>query len=150
MESNLLDILGKLVTNDFILAATLFERNTLAQNIELVKKVSVRREFEEKQIENLFNKISNLKRTRNLFIHGIWGEPFELDNDLVIICQEAKLDYKEEFEHGLGVTQTWKSKKHNEFRLTYFKKLVDNVEEIILIQHNLREELEKYNFDSSF
>jgi hypothetical protein len=38
MEADLLKILGKLITSDFILASTLFERNTLAQNIEMIKK----------------------------------------------------------------------------------------------------------------
>lgn len=95
MESNLITILGQLIVDNFVLTSTILERNSLAQNIELLKKINKYRGYEEAAIKNLTDKISNVKSKRNLFIHGIWSDPFELDNDIIILCYEARLLYEE-------------------------------------------------------
>jgi hypothetical protein len=146
MEADLLKILGKLITSDFVLANTLFERNTLAQNIEMVKKISDLKQYEVKTIKGLTDKISNIKKTRNLFIHGVWSEPIEKDNDIIITCRESKLDYWEDFENGIRMGRTWCSNKRTEIRLSYMRKLVDKVEEIILIEEHLLKKLEDYDY----
>lgn len=38
MESNLLTILGLLIIDNFVLTSTVLEKNSLAQNIDLLKK----------------------------------------------------------------------------------------------------------------
>lgn len=150
MESKLLDILGKHITSDFVLANTLFEKNTLYQNIELLKNINKLKDFENDTVKTLINKISNIRKTRNLFIHGVWSEPIEFENDIIIVCRESKLDYSEEKVEGKIVSQLWGSKKSTEFRLSYIRKLVDNVEEIILIEDYLLKKIEDYDYHNNF
>lgn len=146
MESKLLDILGKHITSDFVLANTLFERNTLYQNIEMLKSVNDLKAFEEETTKKLIQKISSIRKTRNLFIHGVWNEPIEFENDILIVCRESKLDYSEERQNGVRVSRLWGSKKSTEFRLSYIRKLVDNVEEILLIEDYLIKKFEDYDY----
>ncbi len=77
MESKLLDILGKHLTSDFVLANTLFERNTLYQNIEMLKSVSDLKSFEEETV--IPNK--NIKKTNfaNWFFYVIFGLYYNSD-----------------------------------------------------------------------
>lgn len=146
MESKLLDILGKHITSSFVLAHTLFERNTLYQNIELLKNINDLKGFEEETVKKLIQKISNIRKTRNLFIHGVWDEPIEFENDILIICRESKLDYKEEIQNGERVSRIWTNNKSTEFRLTYIRKLVDNVEEILLMEDYLIKKFKDYDY----
>ena len=147
MESNLLTILGSLIADDFVLTTTILERNSLAQNIELLKKLNNYRDYEKKSLRNLIDKISKIKGTRNLFIHGIWGEPFELDNDIIMTCDEAKLLYEEEKDaNGLIENKSWASKTRHEFRLSYIQKLVENVEDIITVQNYFINKLSGHTF----
>lgn len=146
MESKLLEILGKHITSDFVLANTLFERNTLYQNIELLKSINNLKKFEQETIKKLVQKISNIRKTRNLFIHGVWSEPIEFENDILIVCRESKLDYSKEMENGRVVSEYWTSKKSTEFRLSYIRKLVDNVEEILLIEDYIIKKMEDYDY----
>ncbi len=74
MESNLLDILGKLIVDDFVLTNTILEKNSLAQNIELLKSINRYRGFQEKYFESLISKMGSVRKNRNLFIHGVWSE----------------------------------------------------------------------------
>jgi len=146
MKSKLLEILGKHITSDFVLANTLFERNTLYQNIEMLKRINSRKDYEVEIVKKLIQKISNIRKTRNLFIHGVWDEPIEFENDILIICRESKLDYSEEKENGEIISRQWASKKTTEFRLSYIKKLVDKVEEILLIENYLIKKMEDYDY----
>ena len=147
MESNVLSVLGRLIVDDFVLAQTLIEKNTLTQNIELLKRVSTLRDYEVAEIKNLSDKISNLRRVRNLFVHGVWGEPFMMDGDVFIDCYETKLDYNEEFGEDVRINQIWSSMKKNEFRLSYIKTLIENVNDVIKLQNHLIHKLENHNFD---
>lgn len=146
MESNLLKILGLLIIDNFVLTATILERNSLAQNIELLKKVNKYRGYEENAIKNLIEKIGHIKGKRNLFIHGIWSEPFESNNDVVISCYEPKLLYEEEKE-GDKISKLWTSSNKHEFKLTYIKKLVENIGNIITEQDYLIRKLDGHNFE---
>jgi hypothetical protein len=141
LESNLLSLLGKLVLDDFILTNTLLERNSLSQNIELLKKINKYRNFEEDTVEKLIGKISSIRGKRNLFIHGIWGKPFISENDLMVICSEPKLLYKE---NSRG--KSWSSKKNHEFRLGYLRKQVDHIDEILMAQDYLLKKLENFEY----
>lgn len=40
VEFNIIKFLGKLIIDDFVLTNTILERNSLAQNIELLKKLT--------------------------------------------------------------------------------------------------------------
>lgn len=146
MESNLLEIVSRFTTDDFVLGYTIFERNTLSQNIDLAKELSDKRNYEVEFTKMLADKISNTKKIRNLFIHGVWGEPIMKENDLIIRCSESKLDYTEKYQDGKRITRSWGNAKSREFRLSYLRKLVENVEEIILMQNHLLKRLNEFNY----
>jgi len=146
MESKLLIIVGKHITSDFVLANTLFERNTLASNIEMLRSINDLKDFENETVKQLIQKISNIKKIRNLFIHGVWSDPIERENDIFIICRESKLDYSEKKENGNRISRLWGSNKSTEFRLSYIRKQVDHVEEILLIEDYLIKKFEDYDY----
>jgi hypothetical protein len=141
LESNLLNLLGKMIIDDFVLTNTLLERNSLSQNIELLKRINKYRQFEEDTIRKLIEKISSIRVNRNLFIHGIWGKPFMAENDLMIICAEPKLLYEENER-----VRSWASKKNHKFRLPYLKKQVDHIDEILMAQEYLLKKMEDFDY----
>ena len=147
LEYNVLKLLGRHISEDFVLTNNLFERNSLAQNIEFLKKINIRKGFEVDAISNLIQKITNIKKKRNLFIHGLWGKPRSEENDWIITCQEPKMDYSEQHENGKRIRQTWKSTTDYEFRLSYLKKLTQDINDIIFAQNYLIEKIELYDFD---
>ena len=147
VEYNILKLLGGLISSDFVLTNTLLERNSLAQNIEYLKKINKIREFEVQAMSNLIQQITNIKRKRNLFIHGLWTQPIQKENDIIIKCNDPKLDYSERTEDGSLISKTWTSLTEYEFRLSYLKKLATNLSDIILAQENLIERLEDHEFE---
>ena len=147
MEYRLLQFLGGLIIDDFVLTNTIFEKNSLYQNIELIKEINKKRKFQKSAVDKLIEQISNIRGKRNLFIHGIWGEPISKENDLIINCDEPKLDYSEERLIGGLMSQSWRSVKSYEFRLSYIKKLVENLNDIIYTQEFLIEKLKEHVFD---
>jgi hypothetical protein len=132
LEFNLLSILSKLILDDFVLTFTILERNSLSQNIELLKKLNKYKGFEEKSINELIKSIGNLKTTRNLFIHGIWGEPYIAENDISINCKEARILYQEDERK-----KSWASARNHTFRLSYIKKQIQIIDDLILAQDYL-------------
>nr|WP_320021605.1 hypothetical protein [uncultured Draconibacterium sp.] len=148
MEYNLSLILGKLFgNNDDLITVTLIEKNTLSQNIELLKKINRIRSYEETALNNLIELIGRVKSNRNLFIHGIWGAPFESENDIKIVCDERKIRYVEEKDkNGRRTEQIWYHSKNHIFRLSYLKKQITTINDIILAQESLIKKLEFETF----
>ena len=137
IEYNILTILGLLIIEDFVLSGTLLERNTLERNIELLKKVNQYRMFKTSLVSQMLAKLGSVKKNRNLFIHGIWSEPYIEENDLMISCSERKIQHTM-LSHG----NNWSSAKNHKFRIGYIKKQVLIIDEIILTQDHLIKELE--------
>lgn len=69
MESKLLIIVGKHITSDFVLANTLFERNTLASNIEMLKNINDLKDFENETVKKLIQKNIKYKKDKK-FIYS--------------------------------------------------------------------------------
>lgn len=143
MEANIMKILGLLVVDDYILTSLLFEKNTLHQNIEFLKKVAKHRGHEKKVIDELICLIGNVKAKRNLFVHGVWSTPYELDNEVFIECHEPRLHVETEVQNGFTTTWTNEFKTHK-FRLSYIKKLVEDINDIILAEASLIKRLEMF------
>ena len=148
VEYKVLKMLGLLISDDFVLTNTLFERNSLSQNIEFLKKINKLKRIEEVSIHNLIGKITNIKGKRNLFVHGLWGEPEIKENDLIISYADPKMDYTEEFDNGIRMSRTWSSVTKHEFRLSYLKKLSVSLSDIILAQNHLIKRIEEYNLNN--
>lgn len=148
MEYNLSVILSKLFGNDDdTISITLIENNTLHQNIELLKKINRIRNYEETALNNIIELIGRVKNNRNLFIHGIWGSPFESENDIKIVCDERRIRYSEKKDkNGKRIEQLWRHNENHIFRLSYIKKQITTIGEIILAEESLIEKLEIETF----
>lgn len=138
LEYNTLLLLGRLITDDLFLTNTLLERNTLSQNIQMLKKINKFRRFEEKKMSILISKISEVRSIRNLFIHGVWGSPTSRENDTVITCSNPKIVYEES-----NGGQTWTSARNHSFRLSYIVRLIEQVDVILLEQEYMFNKLDE-------
>jgi hypothetical protein len=144
MDYNLNLILSKLINpDDDLIAFTLIERNNISQTIELLEKINLIRGFEEKHLKNLLTLIKQVKTDRNLFIHGLWKEPYNSENDIVILCEERKIKYKEE----KGVGRNWQYNSHKKFRLSDIKRRIIQIDDIIYVQESLIKKLEDFKFN---
>lgn len=144
MEYYLSLMISKLIRNDDdLISIMMIEKNNLSQNIDLIKKINLIRGFEEESIKNLLGLISQVKNDRNLFIHGIWGEPISSENDIKIVCEERKIKYEEE----KGSGKTWQLNQNHVFRLTYIKSKIVKLDDIIFVQEDLNKKLDKSLLD---
>tara|TARA_R110002049_G_scaffold113040_2_gene263063 strand:+ start:30341 stop:30574 length:234 start_codon:yes stop_codon:yes gene_type:complete len=49
-----------------------------------------------KTINTILQNIATIKTERNSFIHGIWSEPENQENDIHIICSNPKMKFTKE------------------------------------------------------
>lgn len=144
LEFNISAILGKLINSDEdLIVITLVENNSLNQNIELLKKINRIRKYQESTIENLIEEIGRVKNERNLFIHGLWGIPYESENDVKVNCEERKIRHSVDKDmKGNKVSRTWRLNKNQTYRLSYMKKRISTIDNILLAQEALMRKLE--------
>ncbi len=86
MEVLVRDMLGVFISDDDVLNAYLFEKNGLNDNIQIIKTINKRNNYELKILAGILNEVSYIKSERNSFIHGIWSEPKSKEKDVVIYC----------------------------------------------------------------
>ena len=137
------DMLGAFISDDNVLNAYIFEKNSLDVNIKLIKTINVRYEYEPEILKGILSEVSYIKSERNTFIHGIWSEPISKDNDIIIHCSNSKMKFEKE---SNGKRWTFGSGKS--VRLTFIKKLVSRIDDVILSQKAFVERLQ--NFDLEF
>lgn len=141
VESNIMSILGKLVIDEVFLINTIIERNPLNQNIQLLKRLNLYREFETAAMQKMIEQVSALRSVRNLFIHSLWGEPYTKNEKVLIFCIEPKI-VSEIKRHG----RMWASGKEHEFELSYLISKIVELELVIQIQTDILEKLERHRF----
>jgi hypothetical protein len=149
MEYKLSTILGKLFgSDDDLITVTVTEKNTLTKNIELLKSLNRIRKFQYALILDLINKISKIQSDRNLFIHGIWGNPIISENSVIIICDEKKIRYNEEKDKvGNIIDQTWHFNKNHILSLTDIENRINDIDNIISLEDSLIKDLENERFN---
>ncbi|MDW3192722.1 MAG: hypothetical protein R8G66_10165 [Cytophagales bacterium] len=143
MEYKLRVILNYLIgAEDELIAATITENNNLYGTIELIKKVNRIKSFQEERMTELLNRISNIKSDRNFFIHGIWHDPIEIENDISIVCDNRKIKYRE-LPTIDGTARSWQFNNPKTYKLSFLIELTSNIEDIINTEDQMIEELEK-------
>jgi hypothetical protein len=149
MEYKLSTILGKLFgTENDLIPVTVMEKNSLSKNIELLRKLNKIRKFQYSLILDLISQISKIQSDRNLFIHGIWSDPFESENSIEIVCDEKKVRYNEEKDkEGIIIDQTWRYNKNHIFSLNDIKSRIKDIDDILILENKLIGELENEIFD---
>lgn len=142
MEVLVRDMLGAFISDDDVLNAYLFEKNSLDANIKLIKTINIRHNYEPEILKGILEEVSYIKSERNSFIHGIWSEPSAKDNDIVIFCSSPKMKFEKEpngkkwsFGHGKSV------------RLSFIKKLVSRIDDIMVSQEAFVERLKKFDLE---
>ena len=131
-------ITGLFGVEEKLVALTAIEKNNLSQNLELLRKLNRIVEFEEDKIELLIKNIDNIRRERNLFIHGIWAIPNKAEGEIEVICEEKKLNYStKENESGKIIEKHWNYNKHYFFKISDLKKKAETIDQIITEDENL-------------
>jgi hypothetical protein len=132
VETNVISILGGIITDEIFLINPIIEKNSLSQNIDLLKKVNLYKEFEQEAVQDLINRISNVRKDRNLFIHGLWGRPYQEKGEILIGCLEQKITPK-----MVTYGRMWASAKEHSFKLPEIISQIDELNSIIDLQNNL-------------
>ncbi|NQU86897.1 MAG: hypothetical protein HQ541_14170 [Mariniphaga sp.] len=137
MEYNLIEILINLINNEEdLITLHLIEKNNITRNIEFIEKINKIKSFYPDHINNLLSNIKHIKRDRNLLIHGLWKEPYESKNDVEVLCEERKIKYTEQ-KTIAGLRKTWNHNSFKNYRLSYIKKLIVKIDDIILAQNHI-------------
>jgi len=143
MEVLVREMLGAFISDDDVLNAYLFEKNGIDTNIKLIKTINIRHNYEPEILNAILSEISYIKSERNTFIHGIWSEPSEKDNDIIIYCGNPKMKFTKEPNRKI-----WSFGNGKEVRLTFIKKLASRIGDIIISQEEFIKRLK--NFDLEF
>ncbi|RLD48750.1 MAG: hypothetical protein DRI97_18705 [Bacteroidetes bacterium] len=148
MEFKLTVILGKLIGADEELIPMLLTENlTLYRKLELIRKINKVRTHRESLMETLYAQVEDIRIHRNSFIHGVWGDPYEKDNDVFIECKVIKIKYEEsEFPKQRLVKKRWTKSKTTTYRLTFIRTLITKLDDVIMSQDALISELENKQF----
>jgi hypothetical protein len=149
IDSLLSEILVKLIgIDDDLISETLIEDNSISKNIDILKKINKIRNYNEYIMSDLITRIDEIRKVRNLFIHGNWGVPMESDGELKIVCCEKKIKYTEERDSkGKVIEKTWRHTKHQLFSLEDIKKIIHSIEAIQEIENSILESLDTGNIN---
>ncbi len=142
MELLVRRMLGAFISDDDVLNAYLFEKNGISANIELIKTINIRHNYEPEILKGILSEINNIKAERNSFIHGIWNAPHKKDNDVFINCINPKMKFVQEPDG-----RRWSFGDPKTVRLTFIKKLVSRVDDIILSQEAFVERLKNFDLE---
>jgi len=137
VENNVMTLLGKLIIDEVFLINTIIEKNTLSQNLVLLRKLNLYKQFEVESMSDLITKIDHIRTERNLFIHGIWADPTEKEGEVKIHCLETKIVSKVG-KYG----RSWLSGREHEFKLSQLMNRVEELDQIILHQEELLNKVE--------
>lgn len=140
-EVNIMSLLGKLVVDEVFLMNTIIERNSLSQNIELLKKINLYRKFEVAAMDEMIAKVSSLRTVRNLFIHSLWGSPYLDGEKLMISCLEPKIVSRIN-EYG----RSWASAREHNFELSFLHEKVLELDSVLEMQIELLKKVETTTF----
>ncbi|WP_286882633.1 hypothetical protein [Sphingobacterium sp. UBA5980] len=89
IESLITHIIEKLInSDDELINHFLIKENSLHVNLELIKKLSSFRHYEEERISEIVSKLKPLQRLRNSFIHGVWLDVTIENNETCIYCSD--------------------------------------------------------------
>ncbi len=142
LELNIIELIV-IITNsdDEIISRALVEKNSISQNIERLRKIVPLRFMGEElsTIEKLLNKIDEIRKIRNLFIHGDWGMPTTMGT---IICDERKV----KFPKKNNTDQTYSLNTLHEFSLDEIKNKIIEIDGILSQQDEINLRLFNDNF----
>lgn len=142
MEVLIRKMLGAFISDDDVLNAYLFEKNSIDANIKLIKTINEKHGYELKILDGILSEVSFIKNERNTFIHSIWSEPSKKDNDIIILCSNPKMKLIKEPNR-----KTWSFGNGKPVRLTFIKKLVSRIDDIILSQDAFIERLKNFDLE---
>lgn len=146
MEYKLSTIISKLISQeDELITLTLIEDNTLHKNLILLADLNRIRDVYAETIFKLIKEIEDIKKARNLFIHGIWDEPHQTEGGIAMItCEERRLKrIVEKDKKGKVTSIHWSYSRHNFYELNDFKKYIKTINRIIKIEDALIKALDE-------
>ncbi len=142
MEVLMRDMLGAFISDDNVLNAYLFEKNSLDANVKLIKTINIKYDYENEILKGILEEVSYIKSERNSFIHGIWSEPISKGNDITIHCSNPKMKFEKQ-SNG----KQWSFGHGKSIQLTFIKKLVARIDDIMISQKAFIERLQNFDFE---
>jgi hypothetical protein len=88
-------------------------------------------------VRKLINRISDIRKDRNLFIHGLWGNPYQEKGEIIIDCLEQKITPK-----SVTYGRMWASSKEHSFKLSDIIFQIEKLDIIIDLQNNLLKKIQ--------
>lgn len=137
VEANVISLLGGLITDDLFLINPIIERNSLSQNIDLLRKINLYKEFEASNMKLLISKITKIRQLRNLFIHGLWAKPSKEGDEIAIDCLEKRVTPK-----MITYGRMWLSAKEHSFQLSDISSHIEELDSILELQKSLLEKID--------
>ena len=137
LESILTHIIERLInSDDSIISNSLIEKNNLAANLDLLKKINRRRQYQEEKIDEIISKTNKSRNVRNFFVHGVWSDVKKDFGELYIYCSNHKHIYEK-----VSDGQQWTRYRSDKFTLNDFQDEIKKIDEILLILKELWEDL---------
>ncbi len=106
-------------------------RNSLEKNTSLLKELTHIRSFGDKQqkLLKLIGDVNNIRKVRNLFIHGLWETPTFEDGELIIICNDKSFQLKKEL-NEFSQKLSYRTNSAQKFNLTTIQKHIKQLDKI--------------------
>jgi hypothetical protein len=110
---------------------TIIGKNSLEKNTALLKELAYISSFGDQQrtLLKLIGDVNNIRKVRNLFIHGLWDNPTNENGDIFIVCNDKSFKLKREPTiHGQRLS--YNSNVAEKFNLSAIKKHIKQLEKI--------------------
>jgi hypothetical protein len=143
MEQTLHAMIAVMVTDDlnYLDLHSITERMSISSLTDILKKLNRIKSFERELVDKILELVEKVRKNRNLFIHGIWSDPFVSEGKIMITCVDAKIVYEVKEEDG-GRTQSWRTKKIP-FTIDQINAEIETVMYIISLQESFIDKLEQ-------
>ncbi|SUX45925.1 Uncharacterised protein [Chryseobacterium indoltheticum] len=143
IESLITHINEKLINpGEELISHILIKDNSLHTNLELIKKLSSMRSYEEENILKIVSKLKPLQRLRNSFIHGVWLDVMVEKSETFIYCTDHRWVVKEK--NSQQTTRTRYSKER--YTIQDLEKQIKIADEILLDLKKLWENLYEISY----
>jgi len=104
---------------------------SLEKNTALLKELTYINSFGDKQksLLKLIGEVNHIRNIRNLFIHGLWDDPFIENEEIVIICNDKSFSLKKKIKEQEQLLH-FRSNEAKKFSLGTIKKHIQQLEKI--------------------
>ena len=118
-------------SNEEMVYLSIIGKNSLEKNTSLLKELTYIDSFGEKQkrLLNLIGDVNNIRKVRNLFIHGLWDSPTCEEGEISITCNDKSFQLKKELNEN-SQKLSYHANVAKKFNLTTIQKHIKQLDKI--------------------